>query len=311
MGDSRAAPGFGHVDLDLGEEGDEAPAIAAPVTHGKRSSDHGEEPSPPSTSRVFGDSSGRKTRRNMAAMNEESTRIVSGDALSNITRRPPAPQPLVGDDGSTRALSSIDALLLAASGAEGEPAPLTSGADASPSGSGVAARDGGRVAAMRELYAKGDAAGALALASGIGDSLAPGPAGDYPDASIVVEFGAEESVDLSDPFGGLILLDDELAAMNTVVPPGPAAPSALQPPRSPLPSVAPQLSLTERHSIPSIRKAAGEIAKLPIDHRAGFLLAHVDGSQTLEEILDVCAMPASEALQLIAKLKELGVIEFE
>jgi len=54
-----------------------------------------------------------------------------------------------------------------------------------------------------------------------------------------------------------------------------------------------------------------EIAKLPIDHRAGFLLAHVDGMQTLEEILDVCAMPATEALALIAKLEKMGVIELE
>lgn len=54
-----------------------------------------------------------------------------------------------------------------------------------------------------------------------------------------------------------------------------------------------------------------EIAKLPIDHRAGFLLAHVDGMHTLEELLDVCAMPATEALALIAKLNEMGVIDFE
>ena len=54
-----------------------------------------------------------------------------------------------------------------------------------------------------------------------------------------------------------------------------------------------------------------EVSKLPIDHRAGFLLAHVDGMQTLEEILDVCAMPATDALELIERLKEMGVIEFE
>ena len=34
-------------------------------------------------------------------------------------------------------------------------------------------------------------------------------------------------------------------------------------------------------------------------------------SMALEEILDVCAMPATEALELISKLKTMGVIEFE
>jgi hypothetical protein len=33
--------------------------------------------------------------------------------------------------------------------------------------------------------------------------------------------------------------------------------------------------------------------------------------QTLEEILDICAMPYAEALALISSLKEMGVIEFE
>ncbi len=51
-----------------------------------------------------------------------------------------------------------------------------------------------------------------------------------------------------------------------------------------------------------------QITRLPIDHRAGFLLAHIDGTQTMEEILDVCAMPRGEALDLIAELASLGVL---
>ena len=100
------------------------------------------------------------------------------------------------------------------------------------------------------------------------------------------------------PSGGLIPadpLDDERGIVARVDPP----------------CAAPHLTLTERHSIPRSLKSLAEIARLPIDHRAGFLLAHVDGMQTLEEILDVCAMPAAEALALIANLKEMGVIEFE
>jgi hypothetical protein len=70
-------------------------------------------------------------------------------------------------------------------------------------------------------------------------------------------------------------------------------------------------TLTARHSIPHVRKTAEEIAKLPLDHRAGFLLAHIDGMHTMEEILDICAMPPEEALMLIEQLKKLEVIEID
>ena len=142
---------------------------------------------------------------------------------------------------------------------------------------------------MRELYAKGDADGALALAATLSHSIPPPDSYDSPDSSIVVEF-AEASIEIDDPFGGLLPVDDE-------------------PPR--ILGAAAKLTLTERQSIPRMLKSLAEISKLKMDHRAGFLLAHVDGMQTLEEILDVCAMPASEALELIAKLKEMAVIEFE
>ena len=107
-------------------------------------------------------------------------------------------------------------------------------------------------------------------------------------------------------------MDDELSSSPTVSPPPPPAcvTSRPSPPSAP-PCAAPQLTLTERHSIPRLLKSMGEISKLKIDHRVGFLLAHVDGMQTLDEILDICAMPSAEALELIANLKAMGVIEFE
>ncbi len=289
--------GFGELDLDLADLGDEQ--------------DEAEAPPPPSTSRVFGPGTAAKpvpatkparskkpTERTVArsislddlqgavrpearareSVHDESTRVVSGDALSAITRPPPA-------------LSNEEA---------GPPSARSGGQSAS----GVAAHD--RVAAMRDLYARGDADGALALATSLGDSqasLARGRMADHPDASIVVEF-AEQSIDLLDPFGGLIPIEDALAATATVRPgAAPSAPSA--------PPPAAHLTLTERQSIPRLLKSMGEVSKLKIDHRAGFLLAHVDGMQTLEEILDICAMPSAEALSLIATLKDMGVIEFE
>lgn len=337
MGDVGGAPGFGQIDLDIE---DEPNASARPPTAtAKKPSQRGfgeveldlgdgqvdEAPPPPSTSRVFGPAksaprspargparSKRPTEKTVArtfslddaapaSVHDESTRIVSGDALSAITRPPPA-NPLQ-DDGNTRAWNEIDQALLSVG--DDDDAPPSSRNSGQASGSGVASRDG-RVAAMRELYAKGDADGALALAASLGDSMAPSYGADHPDASVVVEFG-EQSIDLLDPFGGLIPMDDDLASTSTVVPPSYVAPRTAAPPPPP----AAHLTLTERQSIPRLLKSMAEVSKLKIDHRAGFLLAHVDGNQTLEEILDICAMPSAEALALIASLKEMGVIEFE
>jgi hypothetical protein len=229
-----------------------------------------------------------------ASVHDESTRIVAGDALSEITRPTARPEPR--DDGSTRAWADVDGAF-----AE-EEAHSSSGKHAAPSASGVASRDD-RVSAMRELYARGDAAGALALASTLGHTVAvPSSTGsaDSPDASIVVEFG-EESYE-GDPFGGLMLADEEEE-------PPPSSTGAGRFPTAPPPAAS--LTLTERQSIPRRLVAMNELSKLDLDNRAGFLLTHVDGMQTLEEILDVCAMPASEALALFAKLEAMHAIKFD
>ncbi len=60
--------------------------------------------------------------------------------------------------------------------------------------------------------------------------------------------------------------------------------------------------------VPRLRIPREEIALLPIDHRAGFLLAHVDDVTTLAEVFDVCAMPHGEAMSLVDDLVRLGVI---
>jgi hypothetical protein len=170
---------------------------------------------------------------------------------------------------------------------------------------------------MRELYANGDADGALAVAVSLGDSIAPSGGADHPDASIVVEFG-EQSIDVLEPFGGLIPMEDEAAATTTARPAtgAPARTTTMPPavliPHAPRPAApGAHLTLTERQSIPRLLKSMTEVSKLKIDHRAGFLLAHVDGMQTLEEILDICAMPSAEALALISTLQEMGVIELD
>jgi hypothetical protein len=128
-----------------------------------------------------------------------------------------------------------------------------------------------RVAAMRELYAEGDANGALF----IGLSIAPPP---MPDDDVC---GVAEAL-------GLDTIDD--------------------PTLDHLPSQALETVGWER--IPHVLVPRDRISELPIDHRTGFLLAHVDGTHTLEEIIDVCAMPQEEAILLLRQLIALNAIAF-
>lgn len=299
MVDSRSRPSFGPADLAREVEPNasarrvaKAPSLA-PLELDEDSADG--RPPPPSTSRVYA-TDGRPTPRNLPSVHDELTRVAKGEALSLATR--PAPSP--SDDESTRAWAELDEALLSvgehdsfANGDAGNVVQRTR-SEPAPPGSGVAARHD-RVAAMRELYAKGDAEGALALAAELGAGALASPSGDYPDASIMVEYG-EQSIELDDAFGGLEPIDEVAAAAKTAPPPAPEPPL---------------LTLTERHSIPRMLKSLSEISHLKIDHRSGFLLAHIDGMHTLEELLDVCAMPAAEALALVASLKEMGVIELE
>ena len=50
---------------------------------------------------------------------------------------------------------------------------------------------------------------------------------------------------------------------------------------------------------------------LGLDHRAGFLLSRVDGSSTVEEVLDICGMPRLEALKTLVDLLDRGAIRVE
>lgn len=60
--------------------------------------------------------------------------------------------------------------------------------------------------------------------------------------------------------------------------------------------------------VPVLRIALSELGALPLDPRAAFILSNVDGRMTIENILDVCAMPSHEAAQIIDELIDLGVI---
>jgi hypothetical protein len=79
----------------------------------------------------------------------------------------------------------------------------------------------------------------------------------------------------------------------TVPAPAPADPSPLPP--------------TDR--IPRLVVPLHELKSLSLDPESGFVLSRIDGISTIETLLDVSAMPRFEALRLVARLVDFGVIE--
>jgi hypothetical protein len=52
------------------------------------------------------------------------------------------------------------------------------------------------------------------------------------------------------------------------------------------------------------------LKRLPLDHRAGFLLSRIDGATDLETLIEIAAMPRHEALRIVRDLFESGVVDF-
>jgi len=63
-----------------------------------------------------------------------------------------------------------------------------------------------------------------------------------------------------------------------------------------------------RTAIPIVVMTRSEILALPLDHRAGFMLTRIDGNSTVQQILDVAAMDADEALAVLENLLALGAL---
>lgn len=62
--------------------------------------------------------------------------------------------------------------------------------------------------------------------------------------------------------------------------------------------------------VPFIAVPPEQLRWLNIDHRAGFVLSHVDGNCSLEQILDVSGMPTLDALRILYELLQQRVIGF-
>jgi hypothetical protein len=62
--------------------------------------------------------------------------------------------------------------------------------------------------------------------------------------------------------------------------------------------------------VPIVLIPRDQLRWLSIDHRAGFVLSHVDGVSSLEMILDVSGMPMLDVLRILYELVEQRVIAF-
>jgi hypothetical protein len=63
--------------------------------------------------------------------------------------------------------------------------------------------------------------------------------------------------------------------------------------------------------IPRLVLSTSELTVMPLDHRAGFILSFIDGTYSIEMILDACAMGRDEALEILGKLIARGIIAVE
>jgi hypothetical protein len=61
-------------------------------------------------------------------------------------------------------------------------------------------------------------------------------------------------------------------------------------------------------SVPRLALPLHDLMAMQLDHRAGFLISLVDGTYSLEMILDACAMKREEALAILADLAARGII---
>jgi hypothetical protein len=62
--------------------------------------------------------------------------------------------------------------------------------------------------------------------------------------------------------------------------------------------------------VPMVVVPRTQMRWLSIDHRAGFVLSLVDGSSSVDMILDVCGMPKLDALRILHELVERKIVAF-
>ena len=66
--------------------------------------------------------------------------------------------------------------------------------------------------------------------------------------------------------------------------------------------------LGQMELIPRVLLKQDEIIWLNLDHRAGFVLAQIDGALTLEDLFAVSGMSRLDTARILVQLKDQGVI---
>lgn len=59
-----------------------------------------------------------------------------------------------------------------------------------------------------------------------------------------------------------------------------------------------------------VRLEGEALKRLPLDHRAGFLLSLMDGSLDIGTLVEVSGMPRDEVLRIVRDLHDSGVVDF-
>jgi hypothetical protein len=62
---------------------------------------------------------------------------------------------------------------------------------------------------------------------------------------------------------------------------------------------------------PIVATSTDHLRRLPLDHRAGFLLSLMDGTMDLETVVELSAMPRTDALRIMRHLFDSGIIVFQ
>jgi hypothetical protein len=60
-----------------------------------------------------------------------------------------------------------------------------------------------------------------------------------------------------------------------------------------------------------VRLEGEALKRLPLDHRAGFLLSLMDGSLDIDMLVEVSGMPRDEVVRVLRDLHDSGVIDFK
>jgi len=62
--------------------------------------------------------------------------------------------------------------------------------------------------------------------------------------------------------------------------------------------------------VPVVVMSVADLKRLPLDHRAGFLLSLMDGAIDLDTMVEIAGMSREEVLRLVRDLFESGVVDF-